>query len=171
MSTPSWRAACSTGVPTGKRPRRPDGMKTIKGSPLPLPFPALLFPLFTLISAPSAATIYRTLNVVSPPPRSLGCGGECAYAISPALANRRLSINGLGSRFRGGLDAFGPATSRAATAAPAPILAPTTAARTGAFAIGRRLAELADPSGAMGVLAHQHVAAHHADHLFEMQRV
>jgi hypothetical protein len=32
MSTPSERAACSTGVPTGKRPRRPDGVKTTSGS-------------------------------------------------------------------------------------------------------------------------------------------
>ena len=26
------RAACSTGVPTGKRPRRPEGVNTTKGS-------------------------------------------------------------------------------------------------------------------------------------------
>ncbi len=32
MSTPSERAACSSGVPSGKRPRRPDGVKTTSAS-------------------------------------------------------------------------------------------------------------------------------------------
>ena len=32
MSTPSWRAAVSTGVPTGKRPRLPEGVKTTRAS-------------------------------------------------------------------------------------------------------------------------------------------
>src|SRR5579883_1852999 len=32
MSTPSVRAACRTGVPTGKRPRRPAGVKTTVAS-------------------------------------------------------------------------------------------------------------------------------------------
>ena len=27
-----WSAACSTGVPTGKRPRRPEGVNTTRGS-------------------------------------------------------------------------------------------------------------------------------------------
>src|SRR5215472_14047883 len=31
-STPSARAACSTGVPWGKRPRRPEGVKTMAAS-------------------------------------------------------------------------------------------------------------------------------------------
>ena len=31
MSTPSLRAACSSGVPSGNRPRRPDGVKTTRG--------------------------------------------------------------------------------------------------------------------------------------------
>src|SRR6185295_5772170 len=34
MSTPSDRAACSTGVPIGKRPRRPEGVNTISASSL-----------------------------------------------------------------------------------------------------------------------------------------
>ena len=32
MSTPRLRAACSTGVPTGKWPRLPEGVKTTRGS-------------------------------------------------------------------------------------------------------------------------------------------
>ena len=32
MSTPRLRAACSTGVPTGKLPRLPEGVKTTSGS-------------------------------------------------------------------------------------------------------------------------------------------
>src|SRR5690606_34775222 len=31
-STPSWRAAVSTGVPAGKRPRLPEGVKITSGS-------------------------------------------------------------------------------------------------------------------------------------------
>src|SRR5689334_1706863 len=100
--------------------------------------------------------------------------GRCAYAISPALANRRLSINDLSRPdlrlICGGLDAFGPGAA-AATTAPAAILAAAPAAGPRAFAFGSGLAELADPGGAMGILAHQHVAAHDADHLFDMQRV
>ena len=32
MSTPRLRAACSSGVPSGKRPRLPDGVKTTSAS-------------------------------------------------------------------------------------------------------------------------------------------
>src|SRR5262245_60180954 len=92
-----------------------------------------------------------------------------AYAISPGLANRRLSINDLGSRAGGSLDAFGAGIA-AATAAAAAILAPTAAAGRG-LALGRGFAELADPGRAMGVMAHQDVATHDADHLFDVQRV
>src|SRR5215472_483642 len=35
MSTPRLRAACSSGVPSGNRPRRPEGMKTTSASGLP----------------------------------------------------------------------------------------------------------------------------------------
>src|ERR1700756_4204845 len=36
-STPSARAACRTGVPSGKRPRKPEGVKTMAASSAPAP--------------------------------------------------------------------------------------------------------------------------------------
>ena len=35
MSTPSWRAAVRTGVPSANRPRLPEGVKTTRASVMP----------------------------------------------------------------------------------------------------------------------------------------
>ena len=85
MSTPSERAACSTMVPTGNRPRRPEGVKTTNGS-------------FVLMWPPRLS-----LRVLRCPPRGLISLGAArreiavracvAYRPSAFLALRRAGVS------------------------------------------------------------------------------
>src|SRR5215472_17051408 len=90
MSTPRLRAACSSGVPSGNRPRRPEGMKTTSASGLP--------------AAPGARGSGTAAAAFPPAPGTfLALGQRLAEFLDPAHAILVMTHGHVGAEDRGHL--------------------------------------------------------------------
>src|SRR4029079_15459090 len=92
-STPSWRAAASTEVPSGKRPRLPEGVKTIRASLLTVILP---YPPTARLSATAHAALAPPARGTFGPGRARG--RHFAVLANPVRAMRVMAHHHIGSQ-------------------------------------------------------------------------